>query len=133
MNRRGFLGSILALAAAPAIVRADSLMRIVPVETTILPAAPILTGEAALIAALKAAWEAGGEPDLIRCSPTFARTIEAEFSGAATRFEASTRPVIPVVSVYVSDYAVSKIVVDRTMEDGFAVESLSGLAQALLH
>jgi hypothetical protein len=33
MNRRGFLGSILALAAAPAIVRADSLMRIVPVET----------------------------------------------------------------------------------------------------
>jgi hypothetical protein len=41
--------------------------------------------------------------------------------------------VIPVVSVYVSDYAVSKIVVDRTMENGFAVESLSGLAQALLH
>lgn len=35
MNRRGFLGSILALGAAPAIVRADSLMRIVPVETTI--------------------------------------------------------------------------------------------------
>lgn len=31
MNRRGFLGSILALGAAPAIVRADSLMRIVPV------------------------------------------------------------------------------------------------------
>lgn len=30
MNRRGFLGSILALSAAPAIVRADSLMRIVP-------------------------------------------------------------------------------------------------------
>ncbi len=30
MNRRGFLKSILALAAAPAIVRADSLMRIVP-------------------------------------------------------------------------------------------------------
>ena len=30
MNRRGFLGSILALGAAPAIVRADSLMRIIP-------------------------------------------------------------------------------------------------------
>lgn len=30
MNRRGFLGAILAAAAAPAIVRADSLMRIVP-------------------------------------------------------------------------------------------------------
>ena len=30
MNRRGFLGSILALGVAPAIVRADSLMRIVP-------------------------------------------------------------------------------------------------------
>lgn len=36
VSRRGFLGSILALAAAPAIVRADSLMRIVPRETTIL-------------------------------------------------------------------------------------------------
>jgi hypothetical protein len=36
MNRRGFLGSILALGAAPAIVRADSLMRIVPLETTVL-------------------------------------------------------------------------------------------------
>lgn len=36
MNRRGFLGSILALAAAPAIVRADSLMRIVPRETILL-------------------------------------------------------------------------------------------------
>jgi hypothetical protein len=30
VNRRGFLGSILALGAAPAIVRADSLMRVVP-------------------------------------------------------------------------------------------------------
>lgn len=35
MNRRGFLGSILALGAAPAIVRADSLMRIVPIQTTV--------------------------------------------------------------------------------------------------
>lgn len=30
MNRRGFLSGILALGVAPAIVRADSLMRIVP-------------------------------------------------------------------------------------------------------
>jgi hypothetical protein len=37
-TRRGFLGSILALGVAPAIVRADSLMRIVPRETTILSA-----------------------------------------------------------------------------------------------
>lgn len=36
MNRRGFLGFILAAAVAPAIVRADSLMRIVPIETAIL-------------------------------------------------------------------------------------------------
>lgn len=36
MNRRGFLGTILALGAAPAIVRADSLMRI------IVPGRPIL-------------------------------------------------------------------------------------------
>ena len=35
MNRRGFLGGILAIAAAPAIVRADSLMRVVPRETTV--------------------------------------------------------------------------------------------------
>jgi hypothetical protein len=36
MNRRGFLGTILACGTAPAIVRADSLMRIVPRSTTIL-------------------------------------------------------------------------------------------------
>lgn len=36
MDRRGFMGSILALATAPAIVRADSLMRVIPVETKIL-------------------------------------------------------------------------------------------------
>lgn len=36
LSRRGFLGSILALGAAPAIVRADSLMRIVPMETTLI-------------------------------------------------------------------------------------------------
>lgn len=40
MDRRGFLGSILLAAVAPAIVRADSLMRIVPRETII--AAPSL-------------------------------------------------------------------------------------------
>lgn len=34
--RRTFLGSILALGAAPAIVRADALMRVVPRETTLL-------------------------------------------------------------------------------------------------
>lgn len=35
MNRRGFLGAMLAACAAPAIVRADSLMRIVPRDTLI--------------------------------------------------------------------------------------------------
>ena len=35
MNRRGFLQSCIALAAAPAIVRADSLMRIVPRNTLV--------------------------------------------------------------------------------------------------
>lgn len=44
MNRRGFLlgaGGILASFAAPAIVRADSLMRIVPRDVSILPLPPI--------------------------------------------------------------------------------------------
>ena len=36
INRRGFLSSILALGAAPAIVRADSLMRIVSRDTTVV-------------------------------------------------------------------------------------------------
>lgn len=36
MNRRGFLQGILIAAAAPAIVRADSLMRMVPTETVVL-------------------------------------------------------------------------------------------------
>lgn len=33
MNRRGFLASMFAACAAPAIVRADSLMRVVPLQT----------------------------------------------------------------------------------------------------
>ena len=45
MNRRGFLGSILALGAAPAIVRADSLMRIVPRGTSLVTGAAISTRE----------------------------------------------------------------------------------------
>jgi len=36
MDRRSFLSSVLALGAAPAIVRADSLMRIVPRELTVM-------------------------------------------------------------------------------------------------
>ncbi len=36
MNRRGFLTSILALGAAPAIVRADALMRVVPVDFRVI-------------------------------------------------------------------------------------------------
>lgn len=36
MNRRGFLGAILASAVAPAIVRADALMRIVPREASVV-------------------------------------------------------------------------------------------------
>lgn len=35
MNRRGFLTSIIALGAAPAIVRADSLMRVVPMDVDV--------------------------------------------------------------------------------------------------
>lgn len=35
MNRRSFISSILALGTAPAIVRADSLMRIVPMDTVV--------------------------------------------------------------------------------------------------
>jgi hypothetical protein len=42
VNRRGFLGSILALGAAPAIVRADSLMRILPMERLVLSPLGIL-------------------------------------------------------------------------------------------
>ena len=41
MNRRGFLSSIILAAAAPAIVRAGSLMRVVPRDTAILQLAPI--------------------------------------------------------------------------------------------
>lgn len=44
LTRRGFLGSILALAAAPAIVRADSLMRVVPRDTAVMDAAAMMIG-----------------------------------------------------------------------------------------
>lgn len=36
ITRRGFLSRIIALAAAPAIVRADSLMRVIAVDTSII-------------------------------------------------------------------------------------------------
>lgn len=42
-TRRSFLGSILALGAAPAIVRADALMRVVPASTTVLQIADDVT------------------------------------------------------------------------------------------
>lgn len=49
MNRRGFLSAILAAGAAPAIVRADSLMRVVPRETLVLAAeAPYLSADASM-------------------------------------------------------------------------------------
>lgn len=57
MNRRGFLGSILAAAAAPAIVRADSLMRIVPAETSVL------------------VWPIGGASNAVLASPTFTGAV----------------------------------------------------------
>lgn len=50
MDRRGFLGAILAAAAAPAIVRADSLMRVIPREQLVLH-------KAAQIGITEAAWD----------------------------------------------------------------------------
>lgn len=43
MNRRSFLSSCLALAAAPAIVRADSLMKIVPRSLIVYPPEVLVT------------------------------------------------------------------------------------------
>lgn len=42
MNRRGFLGSILALGAAPAIVRAESIMRLATPELLAVPGYEII-------------------------------------------------------------------------------------------
>ena len=42
MDRRGFIGSILAACAAPAIVRADSLMRVMPRDVAIIQIEPAL-------------------------------------------------------------------------------------------
>lgn len=106
MNRRGFLGSILALAAAPAIVRADSLMRIVPISAPIIPVETGIT-EAALVALLKKVWESGGEPEVIKCGPDVAQRLFG-FSGVATRMDNH-------LSVYVSDYGTARIESDRQM------------------
>lgn len=48
MKRRGFLGAILAGCAAPAIVRADALMRVVPLGTDVLTLDTIRRGAATL-------------------------------------------------------------------------------------
>ena len=46
-NRRGFLGAMFAAAAAPAIVRAESLMKIyVPPQEILLPTSGIFNAEA---------------------------------------------------------------------------------------
>jgi hypothetical protein len=137
VNRRGFLGSMLALAAAPAIVRADSLMRIVSLETTVLAAPlaePGLT-EAALKEMIRKVWEAGGEPDIIRVGAQAAQTIETWFAGAATRFAHGwDGRVIEPVSLYVSDFGCSRVVVDRNMGlDAWVVESPGGFAGVLTH
>jgi hypothetical protein len=52
MNRRGFLGAILAGCAAPAIVRADALMRVVPLGTDVLTLDTIRRGAAILDGAM---------------------------------------------------------------------------------
>lgn len=49
MNRRGFLQTCLAFAAAPAIVRADSLMRIVPLETNVLTSVSVTSAGSAYL------------------------------------------------------------------------------------
>lgn len=136
MDKRGFLGSILAACAAPAIARADALMRIVPVETAVLtgtaiPATSALT-EAALKALIQKVWAAGGEPDIIRCGPEFARVLESTYAGAATRLVGVPGDWMPAAeSVYVSDYGVSRIVVERDQRN-LIVESSNGYAQAML-
>lgn len=62
MNRRSFIGSILALSSAPAIIRADSLMRIVPREPWFLVGErgpEIMTFEAARKVADEIMWQEG--------------------------------------------------------------------------
>lgn len=67
MNRRNFLAGMLAACAAPAIVRADSLMRIVPRETTIAMTP---------IAELTIGWE---QQDFIVMSPTLQEIVTETF------------------------------------------------------
>ena len=81
MNRRGFIGSILALSAAPAIVRPESLMRIAVIQPEVLVRGEVgcfvdttITG--------RGVWEADFAPkfssdvqvlvDLLRCGQAWA-------------------------------------------------------------
>ncbi len=49
IDRRGFIGAILALGVAPAIVRADSLMRIVDRDAWIVVRVPVLESNAGAV------------------------------------------------------------------------------------
>lgn len=69
MDRRSFLGSILAACAAPAIVRADSLMRIVPRDVGVMTFA---TQEVSLGFTID-------QPDLILCGDSFAEIVAYTF------------------------------------------------------
>ena len=68
MNRRGFLTSILAAGVAPAIVRADSLMRIVPMDAAFFyldPTVPPYPGPASMVKLYSVAGELLPELDLV--------------------------------------------------------------------
>ncbi len=84
MNRRGFLGSILSLGVAPAIVRADTLMRVVPRDT-------IISLDPALKPSIGVYW-----PGIQAWYEIHVEGGEIKFSPTVKRFEMSNSILIPL-------------------------------------
>lgn len=88
MNRRGFLRAILAGCAAPAIVRADALMRVVPVDLDIVPVP--FNGDVFTLEHLKAAARQLDENMRLACNPPL---IKGEW-GVIERFTVISTPLL---------------------------------------
>lgn len=96
-TRRGFLGSLLALAAAPAIVRADSLMKITPIDRLILWGDGVHDDAAALQALID------GRSVIRRDGSIFHRDQDGGIILTSGTFAVGSTIILPASRVHVAD------------------------------
>lgn len=85
ISRRGFLGSILAACAAPAIVRADSLMQIVPTDAAVMTGTEVLAYQDNMARALQGFNQEEYDAMIRAAVRRLADGLERDFLHALTR------------------------------------------------